>query len=209
MRLLERKSETLLKPLLNPYLNPYKPQNLPPPAKNARKTKIAGKVAVNFPSGWVLDRILQGKVISPKILRQIRGGSGQALVSWLLYALSPEGEGINKPLNYALDRLAQDQQNGAGEKYDQLAAVPPEALIEVAQAAYKSSLTHHDYDNPLVALWLDVMGIGAKERAVTLLRLLLGDNAPIRIEREFRADTWQMTASGAWEHNIEIRSEQT
>lgn len=209
LRLLERKSETLLKPLLNPYLNPYKPQNLPPPAKNARKTKIAGKVAVNLPSGWVLDRILQGKVISPKILRQIRGGSGQALVSWLLYALSPEGEGINKPLNYALDRLAQDQQNGAGEKYDQLAAVPPEALIEVAQAAYKSSLTHHDYDNPLVALWLDVMGIGAKERAVTLLRLLLGDNAPIRIEREFRADTWQMTASGAWEHNIEIRSEQT
>jgi hypothetical protein len=166
-------------------------------------------VVVNFPSGWVLDRLIRGKVISPKILKTIRGGNGKALVSWLLYALSPAGKGLESPWNYALSRLAMDSQCGAGGKYDELADVPPTALIGLAQLAYKSRLSPYDNGgNELVNLWLDVMGSGAGNQAVTLLRFLLGEDAPIKIEKSFKAEQWEKSPDGGWVHIIETRSEE-
>lgn len=166
-------------------------------------------VVVNFPSGWVLDRLIQGKVISQKILKTIRGGNGRALVSWLLYALSPAGKGLESPWNYALSRLAMDPQCGAGGKYDELADVPPTALIGLAQLAYKSRLSPYDNGgNELVSLWFDVMGSGAGNQAVTLMRFLLGEDAPIKIEKSFKAEQWKKSPDGGWEHIIETRSEE-
>ena len=166
-------------------------------------------MVVNLPSGWVLDRLLQGRVVSQKILKAIRGGNGQALVSWLLYALSPAGKGLDAPWNYALSRLAMDPQCGAGGKYDELADVPPAALIGLAHQAYKGRLSPYDNDgNELVNLWLDVMGSGAGNQAVTLLRFLLGEDAPIKIEKSFKAEQWKKSANGGWEHVIETRSEE-
>jgi len=166
-------------------------------------------VVVNLPSGWVLDRLLQGRVVSQKILKAIRGGNGQALVSWLLYALSPAGKGLDAPWNYALSRLAMDPQCGAGGKYDELAEVPPTALIGLAHQAYKGHLSPYDNDgSELVNLWLDVMGSGAGNQAVTLLRFLLGEDAPIKIEKSFKAEQWKKSANGGWEHVIETRSEE-
>jgi len=166
-------------------------------------------VVVNLPSGWVLDRLLQGRVVSQKILKTIRGGNGKALVSWLLYALSPAGKGLESPWNYALSRLAMDPQCGAGGKYDELADVPPAALIGLAHQAYKGRLSPYDNDgSELVNLWLDVMGSGAGNQAVTLLRFLLGEDAPIKIEKSFKAEQWKKSANGGWEHVIETRSEE-
>jgi hypothetical protein len=166
-------------------------------------------VVVNFPSGWVLDRLLQGRVVSQKILKAIRGGNGKALVSWLLYALSPAGKGLDAPWNYALSRLAMDPQCGAGGKYDELADVPPAVLIGLAQLSYKGHLSPYDNGgNELVSLWLDVMGSGAGNQTVTLLRFLLGEDAPIKIEKSFKAEKWKKSADGGWVHIIETRSEE-
>lgn len=166
-------------------------------------------VVVNFPSGWVLDRLLQGRVVSQKILKTIRGGNGKALVSWLLYALSPAGKGLESPWNYALSRLALDPQCGAGGKYDELSDVPPSALIGLAHQAYKGHLSPYDNrGNELVNLWLDVMGSGAGNQAVTLLRFLLGEDAPIKIEKSFKAEQWEKSPDGGWVHIIETRSEE-
>ncbi len=157
---------------------------------------------------WDLERLLEINVTSPKIRGRLRGGSGEALVSWLLYALSPEGAGIERPWNFALNQMARNPRRGAGGKYDRLAAAVPGDLLEIARIAAKGLNTLvAPSEHPLSGLWLDVMGIGSGARALTLLRLLLGEDAPLQHEHETQAEAWRQTADGAWEHTITIERE--
>ena len=130
--------------------------------------------------------------------KTVRGGSSKALVSWLLYAFSLEGRGIDKPMNYALARLAEDPHSGAGDKYDELASVSPADLIDVAHQAsrgYLAAAHHKDELSELANLWMDVMGIN-DSAARKLMRYLLGDQSPNILTQIRRSERWDETKNG-------------
>ena len=54
-----------------------------------------------------------------------------ALVSWLLYCSSPPGKTISDPLNFALQRLLDDPEKGAGGGFDFLASLPINQILEL------------------------------------------------------------------------------
>ncbi len=134
---------------------------------------------VVLPSAWVLDRLLVQNKVHPKVQQSVRAGSAQALVSWLLYALSPAGSGISKPLNYALNRLAQDSQSGAGDPYDELASLPPATLIDLASRTASGVISMQLFTgaDEITVLWTDTMGT-EKGPSSALIRLLLGNKTP-------------------------------
>lgn len=144
------------------------------------KSVEQGEVSFSLPSAWVLDRILILNKVHPKTQKAVRGASAKALVSWLLYALSPDGHGIEKPMSYALARLKDDPQSGAGDQYDKLANLPPSSLIETAYKASRGSLKTALYKrelDELSNLWIDVVGTD-DFIARKLMRYLLGDQSP-------------------------------
>jgi len=171
----------------------------------AQKPKTVEELgAVNLPSAWVLDRLLTQNKVHPKTQKTVRGGSAKALVSWLLYAFSPEGRGIEKPMNYALARLAEDPQSGAGDQYDTLASVSPADLIDVAHQASRGYLTtalHKGELSELASLWMDVMGIN-DSAARKLMRYLVGDQSPNIQTKIRRLERWDVTENGT-ERTIE------
>ncbi len=193
-----RKSETLLKPLLS-FKTPIKPLQPPPAPSGDFATTEEQTVVVNPPSAWVLERLIQNHVVSPKILQRLRGGSGQALVSWLLYALSPAGVGIRHPWNYALDRLAQDPQHGAGGKYDLLASIPPRDLFNLALASSRGNVAWSNL--PYQKLWQDVMGTSQRAGQALLALLFPGHQ---QIEMVAQRECWE-DADGGLKHTVEVK----
>ncbi len=170
--------------------------------KNAETVKTAAVGA--SPSAWVLDRILNINRVHPKTQKNVRGASGTALVSWLLYALSPQGQGIEKPMSYALARLKDDPQSGAGDEYDKLAGLAPARLLEIAYKVSKGQL-HEAYGGELdddLKLWVQVMGTDSRA-ARKLMRFLLGDQAPEIREHVTKSETVKFFAGG-----VEIVSEE-
>lgn len=165
----------------------------------ARKQKLVEEQGVvNLPAAWVLDRLLTQNKVHPKTQKTVRGGSAKALVSWLLYAFSLEGRGIDRPMNYALARLAEDPHSGAGDKYDELAGVPPADLIDVvyqASRGYLAAALHKDELSELARLWMDLMGIN-DSAARKLLRYLLGDQSPNIQTKIRRSERWNETENG-------------
>ena len=158
-----------------------------------------------LPSAWVLDRLLVQNKVHPKTQKTVRGGSAKALVSWLLYALSPDGRGISKPLNYALARLAEDPQNGAGDPYDALADIPPAELIDLAGRASRGLVSVSLFagrESELSALWVTAMGT-EKRPALTLMRLLLGTQAPHSQTVITETDRWLDDATHVIETSVE------
>lgn len=154
--------------------------------------------AVKAPSAWVLDRILIQNKVHPKTQKVVRGASAKALVSWLLYALSPDGHGIDKPMSYALARLKDDPQSGAGEGYDDLAEFPPAVLIDIAHKVSRGHLMlglHTQNLNRTARLWLDVMGKNDYS-ARKLLRFLLGNQSPDIREKITRVESKGWTEEG-------------
>jgi hypothetical protein len=160
---------------------------------------------VVLPSAWVLDRLLVQNKVHPKTQKSVRGGSARALVSWLLYALSSDGRGISRPLNYALARLAEDPQMGAGDQYDQLASVPPAVLIDLADRASRGLISLSLFtgeEDQLTALWVTTMGT-EKRPALTLMRLLVGNKAPHSQDHVIEADRWLEDTTHLVEKRIE------
>lgn len=158
-----------------------------------------------LPSAWVLDRLLVQNKVHPKTQKTVRGGSAKALVSWLLYALSPDGRGISKPLNYALARLAEDPQNGAGDPYDALADIPPAELIDLAGRGSRGLVSVSLFaggESELSALWATAMGT-EKRPALTLMRLLLGTRAPHSQTLITETDRWLDDATHVIERSVE------
>lgn len=155
--------------------------------------------AVNpLPSAWVLDRLLILNKVHPKTQKAVRGASAQALVSWLLYALSPDGRGIDKPMSYALARLKDDPNSGAGDQYDRLASLSPADLIDLAHRVsrgnLKAALHRNELDEP-ANLWIDAMGTD-DFAARKLMRYLVGDKSPDIREKITRRESIGWTEEG-------------
>lgn len=146
--------------------------------------------AVNLPVAWVLDRILIQNKVHPKVQKAIRGGDAKALISWILYGVS---FGARKPLSYALSRFAEDPLSGAGDDFDRLAALPPAQLVGMIEGAA------HSRTDPE---WLAVVGPIGKLEASGLLRVLLGDKAPIRISHETHTESLQFLPDGSARRTI-------
>jgi hypothetical protein len=142
--------------------------------KNTTTTQVAPAAA---PSAWVLKKLLIQSRVHPKVTKDLlaKNASVQAFVSWLLFACSKAGEGINNPLAYALASLREDPVRGPGGAYDRLAALPPAELIQlvrwsVQMASSKYSLNEEPCGNDL---WEKTMG--ASGRHDVLLAILLGE----------------------------------
>ncbi len=173
------KSETRLNNLIKPQLNLFKPQGTPTSGSPSARAAV-------MPSVWVLDRLLSVNRVHPKTRKSVRGGDAKALVSWLLYAMSPEGSGIKNPVSYALTRLGEDPTSGAGGAFDDLAALSPSDLITVIQDGVRG-MSQRDFasveqGSTAGHLWLSAMGSG-NTRATALLSILLGEDAPLIVEK--------------------------
>jgi hypothetical protein len=180
MRLDLGQSETRLNNLIKPQLNLFKPQGTPTSDSPSARAAV-------MPSVWVLDRLLSVNRVHPKTRKSVRGGDAKALVSWLLYAMSPEGSGIKNPVSYALTRLGEDPTSGAGGAFDDLAALPPSELIAVIQDGVRG-MSQKDFaatghSNAAELLWLKAMGSGNKGGSAAMLSILLGEDAPLIVEK--------------------------
>jgi hypothetical protein len=167
MRLYLGKSETRLNNLIKPLLNLNKPQQTTTTRDEGIPQSAGGfepAVAVHF-SSWDLDRIFRINRVHPKVRRELAGVSARRLLSWLLYAVSQEGQGIERPLSYALDQLSLCLDEGAGGEYDAFAELPPAELVDLILGRASDGR------------WEDIMGHESR-RPRLLLPILLGEDAP-------------------------------
>jgi hypothetical protein len=141
--------------------------------------------AAAVPSSWVLRKILTQSRVHPKVTKDLlaKNASARAFISWLLYACSPAGEGIQNPLAYTLASLRDFPDRGSGGPYDQLAALPPADLIQLVRWSVKQAGRNYDLQSTSSGneSWDKVMG--ASERHAILLAILLGE--------EEAAETWE------------------
>jgi len=143
--------------------------------------------AAAVPSSWVLRKILIQSRVHPKVSKDLlsKHASAQAFVSWLLYACSPAGEGIQSPLAYVLASLRDCPDRGPGGAYDRLAALPPTDLVRLIRWSVKRAARTYDLQPTASGndVWDKTMGIS--DRAALLLAILLGeDEAPETLERK-------------------------
>jgi hypothetical protein len=166
MRLYLGKCETRLNNLIKPYINHNKLYQ-PPTTSDAvlpNGEDLESVVAVNF-SVWDLDRIFKINHVHPKMRKELTGVDAQKLISWLLYAVSEEGSGIESPLSFALDRLSLSLGDGAGGRYEAFASLLPAKLIDLILGRA------HDHG------WDKLMRYGSRRPRI-LLPILLGEDAP-------------------------------
>jgi len=165
MRLYLGQSETRLKNLIKPLLNLKQPHQAT--TRSASALRIGDgfdkTVAVDF-SSWDVNRILEINHVHPKLRKKLTGVDAHWLLSWLLYAMSQAGRGIEQPLNYALDRLSRTPGKGVGGAYDAFANLPPAELIDL--------ILERARDRE----WNEIMGRGTS-RPRLLLPILLGEDA--------------------------------
>ena len=133
--------------------------------------------AVAVPSSWVLRKLLIQSRVHPKVIKDLlaKNVSVKAFVSWLLYACSPSGEGIQNPLAFVLASLRDYPERGAGGAYDQLAAMPPPALVRLTRWSVKRASRGYDLLSPSSGddVWDKNMGVST--RHALLLEILLGE----------------------------------
>jgi hypothetical protein len=110
---------------------------------------------------------------SQKILFE-QNASPIALVSWLLYAASPNGEGITKPAQFAVSKLSVNAQAGAGNAYDRLAALSPKGLYELIVSALPGFDPGITVPQEGYADWQSVMANASTERLLALKEQLFG-----------------------------------
>jgi hypothetical protein len=145
---------------------------------NTCKAQITTKPEpVAVPSHWVLRKLLVQNNAHPKIVKEMlaANASVQAFVSWVLFATSPVGEGINNPVAYALASLKEDPERGAGRAYDALAALPPQELVGLIRWAVTKSANKYDFTDRTSGSHLWDESMGASERHRLLLNILIGD----------------------------------
>jgi hypothetical protein len=141
--------------------------------------------AAAVPSSWVLRKILTQSRVHPKVAKDLLGknASVQAFVSWLLYACSPAGEGIQSPLAYALASLRETPGRGPGGAHDRLAALPPQELVRLVRWSVKRAANKYAFDAAPSGDELWEKAMGASERHAIILAILLGD--------EKESPTWE------------------
>jgi hypothetical protein len=157
--------------------SPNTPKRITPTTKNGP--------AAEAPSSWVLRKILVQSRVHSKVTKELleKNASVQAFVSWLLFACSPAGEGIQSPLSYALASLRDNPDRGPGGAYDRLAALPPAEFVRLVRWSIKRVSRKYDLQSTPSGneLWEKTMG--ASERHAILLVILLGE--------EEATETWE------------------
>ena len=141
--------------------------------------------AVAVPPSWVLRKILIQSRVHPKVTKELleKNASAHAFVSWLLYACSPAGEGIQSPLSYALASLRDNPDRGPGGVYDRLAALPPAEFVRLVRWSIKRVSRKYELQPTSSGNELWEKTVGASERHAILLTILLGE--------EEATETWE------------------
>jgi hypothetical protein len=98
---------------------------------------------VVVPSNWNITRIFNINPTSTQIRIALAKTEPRCLISWLLYAFSPVGQGIDKPWGWALAQLRDAPEMGAGGAYDQLAALPPGELVHLLRYSFENATRHY------------------------------------------------------------------
>jgi len=186
---------------LNQALN----SKTPPPPTPSSQTTPQEKPVVVVPSSWDLQTILAANCQDAKLRKHILddGGTPQALISWLLYTFSRQGGGLHPGINYALSKLKENPETGAGGAFDRLAALPPTELVRLITRSTDKARGRTKYadmfeeKSDLELLWDDAMANSSEQ--LMLLKILLGkvDDMPyteIRIEeRTYQGVTTKVT----------------
>jgi hypothetical protein len=137
---------------------------------------------VVVPSTWNITRIFNLNPTSTQIRIALANTDPRSLISWLLYAVSPDGKGIDKPWGWALAQLRDAPEMGAGAAYDKLAALPPHELVRLIRYSNEKSTSHYQSTEEFIhglqmvgsrnALWDKTMGI-KNARVGCLLKILI------------------------------------
>lgn len=144
-------------------------------------TSDAPPVAAVIPSSWNLTRLFVINPTNSRVRIALAHGSPTALISWLLYSVSPMGQGIERPWGWALSQLRDSPESGAGGPYDRLAELPPRELVRLIRYSFMSATKNYRTADGLLskgegsgnALWDETMGT-RNARAGYLLKILLG-----------------------------------
>ena len=126
---------------------------------------------------WDLSVLLARNPVIPTHSKKMlldQNTSPNALVSWLIYAASPQGKGIIRPAQFAASKLMGDAQAGAGNAYDCLAALPPKALYELIESALSGLEPKSTVPQEVRADWQSVMANASTERLLALKGQLFG-----------------------------------
>jgi hypothetical protein len=131
-----------------------------------------------MPHRWVLRKILIRSHVHPKVMKDLlaKNASVRMFVSWLLYACSPAGEGIQNPLAYALASLRDYPDRSPGSAYYQLAALHPAELVRLIYWSVTRASHKYDFQTTSSGSELWDKAMGALERHAILLTILLGED---------------------------------
>jgi hypothetical protein len=106
-------------------------------------TSTIQKQAAVVPQSWILRKLLIQNHVHPKVIKELLSANASVLafVSWILFACSPAGEGIDDPVAYAIASLREDKSLGAGGAFERLASKHPATLMQLLESAPKSRFT--------------------------------------------------------------------
>jgi hypothetical protein len=135
------------------------------------------KAAAVFPTTWVLRKLLIQNHAHPKVTKELlsKNASARALVSWLLFAFSPSGNGIKDPFAYAIASLRQEPVIGSGGAFDLLAKLPPSELIRLIDRTPTSLFEMEARGGTGCIEWDTAMGL-ANPGLKTLRKILIGED---------------------------------
>ncbi len=163
-------------------LNSKTPTPLNSQVENQNNDEPSNSVVVDFscvPAAWDLEQLLKINKADPKTRKLLRevDATGEALVSWMLYATSqdPGTQGLREPFGFALSKLPMSPDEGKNSKFDALAALPPRVLVEM--------LSGINFNNQNAGLFESLMidptrnGWHDTPRYRALLKILLGEKA--------------------------------
>jgi hypothetical protein len=162
-------------------------------------TRGIAPMAVVVPSAWNLTRLFNINPTNSKVRITLANADPKALISWLLYAISPEGQGIKNPWSWVLSQLRESPNSGAGGPYDILAALPPKELVHLIRYSIEGATGHARTVDEFFArpaesgnkLWDETMGV-KNARAGYLLKVLLGYEPDVSVtwEKEITTITY-------------------
>jgi hypothetical protein len=104
-------------------------------------------VAVGNLESWDATILLNNLRASPILRAKLIRTPAWQIVSWLLYACSPNGSGINNPVNYALAMVA-NKRCGAGGSYDHFAQESPPELVRKIYQSPRNILEERNSSSP-------------------------------------------------------------
>jgi hypothetical protein len=128
------KNDKRLNNFIKPQLNPIKPHESP----HTPRQNSAQKHGVGSRAYWGWDDLMSKNSVSQPMSKKLLIANKKSkreisqlchnFVSWMLYAYSEAGRGVNNPVSNALARLQENTFSGAGGDFERLAALTPHEL---------------------------------------------------------------------------------